>query len=375
MALVCVGGLPGSAGLRGGSAPSTKPKPELAGVGAALAVNGAGRVVFSQMVPGMPAAASGMIGIGDELVAVDGVNVPPIDVDGSANELLLNISRRILGPTGTEVTLLLRPSPSSDALLSESSAPPAGENEESVQMVRGAETAFGMGASALDRDVDGGRGRRQAGVEVRLTRCSTSPMRAVLAHQRGLNQPAITANTGREGVAGRERGAERGDAGSGFGELVPRDRGAAGAAETQAGGTARGIGDAACTAIGTGVVTGQPKLTADFSFAVGGGGSKTHRWWEAAGLGGDRGNASSSAHNHSLTLTQGSALLAAAAEGDCERIVVLLADGCEVLSLFLLLSCVSFCECTHTHTHILVFTRPPKDHSSPLPPPPSLSLS
>ena len=203
-------------------------------------------------------------------------------------------------------------------------------------------------------------------MEVRLTRCSTSPMRAVLAHQRGLDQAPVTASTGRGGVAAREPGAGRGDAGSSVGELVPRDRGAAGAAEMHAGGTERGIGDAACTAIGTGMVTGRPKLTADFSFAVGGGGSKTHRWWEAAGLGGDPGNASSSAHNHPLTLTQGSALLAAAAEGDCERIVVLLADGCEVLSLFLLSSSVSFCECVCLCRCGLALTPPPRDLSGQL---------
>jgi len=39
-----------------------------AGVGAALSVNSEGRVVFSEMVPGMPAANSGAIHIGDALV-------------------------------------------------------------------------------------------------------------------------------------------------------------------------------------------------------------------------------------------------------------------------------------------------------------------
>ena len=39
-----------------------------AGVGAALSVNSQGHVVFAQMVPGMPAAKSGAINIGDVLV-------------------------------------------------------------------------------------------------------------------------------------------------------------------------------------------------------------------------------------------------------------------------------------------------------------------
>jgi C-terminal processing protease CtpA/Prc len=40
-------------------------------VGAALSVNGDGEVIFSQMVPGMPAANSGAISIGDALVSLN----------------------------------------------------------------------------------------------------------------------------------------------------------------------------------------------------------------------------------------------------------------------------------------------------------------
>jgi len=68
--------------LRGGSA-ATDREPETtarsppeeqkplnnAGVGAALSVNSDGEVIFSQMVPGMPAANSGAIRIGDALVS------------------------------------------------------------------------------------------------------------------------------------------------------------------------------------------------------------------------------------------------------------------------------------------------------------------
>ncbi len=67
--------------LRGGSAaadrdpettarspPEQKPLNN-AGVGAALSVNSDGEVIFSQMVPGMPAANSGAIRIGDALVS------------------------------------------------------------------------------------------------------------------------------------------------------------------------------------------------------------------------------------------------------------------------------------------------------------------
>ena len=55
---------------RGGIPPTTKDVHYLnnAGVGAALSVNSEGQVVFAQMVPGMPAAKSGAVNIGDVLV-------------------------------------------------------------------------------------------------------------------------------------------------------------------------------------------------------------------------------------------------------------------------------------------------------------------
>jgi C-terminal processing protease CtpA/Prc len=50
--------------------PSANDRPlHNAGVGAALSVNDDGEVIFSQMVPGMPAANSGAISIGDALVS------------------------------------------------------------------------------------------------------------------------------------------------------------------------------------------------------------------------------------------------------------------------------------------------------------------
>jgi hypothetical protein len=129
--------------LRGGSSadahvsqcdtpPQEAAKPlQTAGVGAALSVNSKGQVVFSQMVPGMPAANSGAIHIGDSLVAVDEWEVPAFKgnkpyknhtTDLKPNELLISISKRILGLAGTHVRLTLLKSTADDQLVSEHSS-------------------------------------------------------------------------------------------------------------------------------------------------------------------------------------------------------------------------------------------------------------
>jgi C-terminal processing protease CtpA/Prc len=100
---------------------------QTAGVGAALSVNSKGQVVFSQMVPGMPAANSGAIHIGDSLVAVDEWEVPTFKgtnhtTDLKPNELLISISKRILGLAGTHVRLTLLKSSADDQLVSEHSS-------------------------------------------------------------------------------------------------------------------------------------------------------------------------------------------------------------------------------------------------------------
>ena len=104
---------------------------QTAGVGAALSVNSKGQVVFSQMVPGMPAANSGAIHIGDSLVAVDEWEVPTFKgnkpnknhtTDLKPNELLISVSKRILGLAGTHVRLTLLKSTADDQLVSEHSS-------------------------------------------------------------------------------------------------------------------------------------------------------------------------------------------------------------------------------------------------------------
>ena len=144
----------------------------------------------------VPAMSSSLTHLpsGDQL-AVDGWSVPLSSPHVKPYELLINVSRLILGPAGTDVHLILRRGPSAtDNSCSESSESCSQEqgrkyadaNEEQNVLIADKAPGSAQLADEIGEERAMQRGRTTRCVKVKLTRCSTSPIRQALAQKRHL---------------------------------------------------------------------------------------------------------------------------------------------------------------------------------------------
>ena len=105
-------------------------------------------------------------------MAVDGWRVPSLDAGSDPKELLINISRSILGPAGTKVTLSLQPtSPPHDEEWSEKARDELGESLDSAEEgPRKSWSVKPVGGGSFADGACGGeylaRGRRKSSVQV-----------------------------------------------------------------------------------------------------------------------------------------------------------------------------------------------------------------
>lgn len=131
---------------------------------------------------------------------MDNWTVPPIGPDVKPNELLINISRLILGPAGTEVRLKLRRTsamsdhldnlfgtPNCESKVGYSDDDEDAEAEGPLEKIPENASTCGLSDDSTGREGGIGRGRGQHRyVEVKLIRCSTSPIRHALAQRAAL---------------------------------------------------------------------------------------------------------------------------------------------------------------------------------------------